>query len=55
MCNLYVWDSLIRGCETASIIFELKVAGYYDRGKVYQALDYAQSFSYPNFWVLKKI
>ena len=29
------------------IVFELKVHGHYDRGKVYQALSYAQHFS---FW-----
>jgi len=28
------------------VVFELKVHGYYDRGKVYQALSYAQQFSY---------
>lgn len=28
------------------VIFELKVHGHYDRGKVYQALSYAQRFSY---------
>ncbi|EMF80901.1 hypothetical protein LEP1GSC188_3154 [Leptospira weilii serovar Topaz str. LT2116] len=27
------------------IVFELKVAGEYDRGKIYQALEYAQIFS----------
>lgn len=27
------------------VVFELKVQGEYDRGKIYQALDYAQSFS----------
>ncbi len=28
------------------VVFELKVHGHYDRGKVYQALSYAQRFSY---------
>ena len=28
------------------VVFELKVDGHYDRGKVYQALGYAQHFSY---------
>ncbi len=28
------------------VVFELKVHGHYDRGKAYQALSYAQSFSY---------
>jgi len=28
------------------VVFELKVHGHYDRGKIYQALSYAQQFSY---------
>lgn len=28
------------------VLFELKVSGHYDRGKIYQALDYAQAFSH---------
>jgi len=28
------------------VVFELKVDGHYDRGKIYQALSYAQHFSY---------
>ncbi|MDT3778429.1 hypothetical protein PJI16_12745 [Nitrospira sp. MA-1] len=34
------------------VIFELKVKGHYDRGKIYQALDYAQHFS---FWRYKEM
>lgn len=34
------------------IIFELKVEGLYDRGKIYQALNYAQHFS---FWRYKEM
>ncbi|MBA3967866.1 MAG: hypothetical protein H0X47_19235 [Nitrospirales bacterium] len=34
------------------VIFELKVDGLFDRGKIYQALDYAQHFS---FWRYKEM